>query len=41
MSCTSSDLDKTPAKFQKDLAKAVGVVFTRYLVSKCIKPKND
>ena len=26
MSCTSSDLDKTPAKFQKDQAKIVGGV---------------
>ena len=30
MSCTSSDHDKTPAKFQKDPAKTVGeVAFTR------------
>ena len=43
MSCTSSDLNKTTAKFEKDLAKTVGgVAFTRlYPVSNCFKPKND
>ena len=42
MSCTSSDLDKTAAKFEKDLTKTVGgIAFTRYPVSKCFKPKND
>ena len=40
MSCTSSDLDKNPAKFQNDPAKTVGgVAFTRYPASKCFKPK--
>ena len=31
MSCTSSDLDKTIAKFQKDMDKVVGgVTFTKF-----------
>ena len=34
MSCTSSVLDKTPVKFQKDWDKIVGgVALTRYLMS--------
>ena len=40
MSCISSDLDKTPAKFQKDPGKIVGVGFTRYPVSIYFKPKK-
>ena len=40
-SCTSSDLDKKHMQsLKKDPDKTVGgVAFTRYPVSKCIKPK--
>ena len=34
-------LTKTPAKFQKDSVRSGEVVFTRYPVSKCFKPKTD
>ena len=42
MQIFSPSRKKTPAKFQKDPTKTVGgVAFTKYPVSKCLKPKND